>query len=148
REQENHRPGVPVGPLPAALDPLVQVRPLPADGGGLAVASQDLGLVREGEEPASDALDDGRKTRVGIGGVSRPAGKEGVARKQVLAAKEADAAGRVVGRVHRDEFVLAKTKSLAILDAMVRLERDDLLVRRVIGELGMGFIGFRSWMLR
>src|SRR2546429_8877338 len=104
--------------LPAALDPLVQVRPLTADGGGLSVAGQDLGLVREAEEFAADALDDGRKAGIGIRSISRPTRKEGVAGKQLLTAQEADAAGSVARRVNRNQLVLPKAKALAVLDTV------------------------------
>ena len=53
----------------------------------------------------------------------------------MLTAQEANAARRVAGRVHRDEFVLAKAKTLTILNAVVGLDRHHRLVRLVTGEL-------------
>src|SRR5206468_11802178 len=122
RAGQSHSPAGPAAPLPAALDPLVQVRPFAADRAGLAVAGENLGLVREREQLAADALDDGREAGVGIGGVPGAAGKKRVARKEMFTAEQADAAGRVTGRVKSHDFVLAEAKALPILDAMVRLD--------------------------
>ena len=61
----------------------------------------------------------------------------------MLTAQEADAARRVAGRVHRDEFVLAKAKTLTILNAVVGLDRHHRLVRLVTGELRMGLLAYR-----
>src|SRR6266853_2572901 len=143
REGERRWPGAPVWPLPAALDPLFQVGPLPTDGGGLAVTREHLGVTREGEELAADAVDDGRKARVRVFRISRSAWKEGVAGKQALSPDEADAAGSVPRRVNRHELVLAKAETLAVLDAMIGLDRHHRFVRLVTGELRVGLLADR-----
>jgi deoxyribonuclease-4 len=119
------------------------VRPLPADGGGLAVAWQDLGLVPESEELAPDALDDGRKAGVGIGRISRSTGKEGVAGKQMLTTQEADAAGGVARCVNGKELVLSKAKSLAVSNAVIGLDRHHRFVGRMTRESGAGLLANR-----
>src|SRR5438067_6314870 len=143
RAGQSRSPAGPAAPLPAALDPLVQVRPFAADRAGLAVTGEHLGLVREREQLAADALDDGREAGVGIGGVPGAAGKKRVARKEMFTAEQADAAGRVTGRVKSNDFVLAEAKALPILDAMVRLDRHTRFIGLVAREARVGLVAHR-----
>src|SRR5438105_2120820 len=122
RAGQNRSPAGPAAPLPAALDPLVQVGPFVADGGGLAMAREHLGLVGEREQLAADALDDLRKAGIGIGGVPGAARKERVARKEMLTAEQADAARCMPGCVQGDELVLTEAKALPVVDALIGLD--------------------------
>src|SRR6267378_1495133 len=117
--------------------------PLAADRSGLAVAWEYLDLVREGEELAANALDDGRKAGVRIRRVPRTAGKQRVPRKEMFTADEADAARGVARRMNGHHFVLAKTKPLTIANAVIRLDRHHRLVRLVTRELGVSLVAHR-----
>ena len=65
--------------LPAALDPLGEVRAFRADRRVEAVPRQHDRLGGEGEQFRVDRLDDGGEVAAVKGGISRAAGKERVA---------------------------------------------------------------------
>lgn len=90
--------------LPAARDPLVEVRPLGANGGRRAVAGpEDRVGVKDAKETLLDGGDNGREVTALEGRVTRSAGKEGVATEDEwrVLERKADAAGRVTGSVNR-----------------------------------------------
>ena len=66
------------------------------------MARKNLRVVGEGEELATDALDDRGKAGIGICRVTGPSWKQRVARKEPLTSEKADAAGRMTGGVHGD----------------------------------------------
>src|SRR6185312_3691627 len=90
---------------PAAVDPLLQVRPLGPDRGVEPVAGQHQEVGGQGEEPTVDGLDDLLEVTAGQRSVPRAAGEEGVAAEQdrVALEQERRGAGRVAGVVDRPQ---------------------------------------------
>src|SRR5437016_2245892 len=85
--------------LPTPGDPFLEVRALGADGGVSAVARVDVRVVGQREQALTDRSDDPLEADGVMVGIARPAGKERVTCKQVLADQKARRAGRVPRRV-------------------------------------------------
>src|SRR5215218_1019584 len=77
--------------LPAAVDPLLQMRLFGTDGGVGTVAGTDEGVVGQDEEFGGDALDDLGEAVLVAARRAGAAGEEGVAGDEGLAVEQADA---------------------------------------------------------
>ena len=122
----------------AAVDPLLQVRLLRADRGGVAVAGVDHGGLRQREQALADGLDDRVEVRVRAAGGAGPALEQGVAgehdagRGAVVAGLaqrggvQADRAGGVAGGVQHPQLDAGHAQDVALGERAV-VRQADLL---------------------